>query len=225
MNNYYQQYPTHGDLAREQLRRRDLPYFADVQQEIETRLTMVAAEIRTAFALACAERLMRWHEALPQEEQQPFTLGWRPVLDIMWDSLRGQGEEVPEQVRIAFDAFQVSPYNHDNGPDDPQDADEDAAAASIYTAECFLSGGAKAAACAAKRAMDHAFAVAGEDLQLDSQEFVWSPEAEPMPLAQEAMHPAVLKELRQQLADIETLEQQGMTPELLRRLSEPSEVQ
>ena len=167
---------------------------------------------------------MHWHEALPQEEQRPFTLGWRLVLDSMWDGLRGQGEGVSEQVRVALHAFDVSPYNHDVDPNGPQDADEDAAAASIYAAECFLSGDAKAAACAANRAMDHAFAVAGEDLQLDSQEFVWSPEAEPMPLAQEAMHPAVLKELRQQFADIEALEQQGIAPELLRRLSEPPEV-
>ena len=59
-------YPTQGDLAREQLRRRGIPFFADVQIEIGNRLGKLGHGPRKAFALACAHRLLCWHEQLPR---------------------------------------------------------------------------------------------------------------------------------------------------------------
>ncbi|MBK9940703.1 MAG: hypothetical protein IPP13_03665 [Kouleothrix sp.] len=85
----------------------------------------------------------------------------------------------------------TSPYNHDDGPEGPQEADEDAAAASISAAQCYLSGEVQPADEAGSRAIEAAFRIADDDLQLDPNDFVWDPNAQPMPLAREAMHPAV----------------------------------
>ena len=84
---------------------------------------------------------MARHERLPISEQRPFTLSWRPVLDAMWVGLAGQREEASQVVTEALRAYYHSLYNHSDGPDGPNDADENAAAASIYAAECFLDGG------------------------------------------------------------------------------------
>lgn len=94
VNLYHQQYPTWGDLAREQVRRKGF-LFLD-HNELLALLTALTPNARRAFALTCAERLMRWHEALPSEQQRPFTLSWRPVLDAMWNGLRGHEEAAAE---------------------------------------------------------------------------------------------------------------------------------
>lgn len=210
--------PTWGDLAREQMRRRGVPYFADVQVEIQGRLERLPVEARKAFAVACAERLMRQHEGLPSPRR--FTLDWRPVLHIMWHGLEGLARDAADRVRETLSAFHASPFDHDLGQDGPDDANDDAAAASIYAAECFVSGDAQFAGLSAGRAVDWAFFVAGEELGLDWNDFVWDPAAEPMPLAREAMHPAVQGELRRQVADLELLERDGLTAEVLRSLKE-----
>jgi hypothetical protein len=218
LTDYNKQFPTWGDLAREQLRRRGVPYFADVQAEIQSRLERLPGEARKAFALACAERLMRQHECVPNP--RPFTLGWRPVLDVMWHGLEGLAGDAGDRVREVLHAFHASPYDHDLGQDGPDDADDDAAAASIYAAECFVSGDARFAGLSAARAIDWAFLVAGEELALDPNDFVWDPAAEPMPLTREAMHPAVQGELRRQLADLDLLQRDGPTAGVLRSLKQ-----
>lgn len=213
---YQKLFPTRGDLAREQVRRRGLLYFADVQANVQSRLARLPAKARSAFALACAERLMRQHQDFP--DPRPFTLGWRPVLDTMWLGLEGVVDDADDRVREALRAFHASPFDHDLGQDGPDDADEDAAAASIYAAECFVSGDARFASLPAARAVDSSLLTAGDDLALDSNEFVWDPAAEPMPLAQAAMHPAVQGELRRQLSDLELLEREGVTVSVLRSI-------
>jgi hypothetical protein len=218
MTGYEKQFPTRGDLAREQLRRRGIPYFSDVQGDIEHRLGQLPSEARKAFALACAERLMRWHEHLPREEQRAFTLGWRLVLDVMWTGLQGHSEEPQRRVHEALEAFHARPYDHDEGPGGPDDADEDAAAASIYAGECYVKGDAQLAAESASRAVAAAFCIAVEELQLDPNDFVWDPPAEPMPLAKENMHPAVQGELKRQLRDLELLERDGVNGNVLKKL-------
>jgi hypothetical protein len=218
MTGYEKQFPTWGDLAREQVRRRGVPYFADVQAELQSHLERLPGEARKAFALACAGRLMRQHERLPKP--RPFTLGWRPVLDVMGRGLEGLAGDAGDRVREALNAFHASPFDHDLGPDGPDDADDDAAAASIYAAECFLSGDTGFAGLSAARAVDWAFSVADEELALDPNDFVWDPAAELMPLAREAMHPAVQGELRRQLADLELLEREGVTARVLRSLKQ-----
>jgi hypothetical protein len=55
-------------------------------------------------------------------------------------------------------------------------------------------------------------------LQLDPNDFIWDAEAEPMPLAKAAMHPAVQDELRRQLADLELVQRHGVIPAVLQKL-------
>jgi hypothetical protein len=218
MTDYRKHYPTRGDLAREQVRRRGLLYFGNVQQEIRSRLTFLTPHARTAYALACAERLMRAYEQLPAFQRIDFTLSWRPLLELMWAGLAGQRPDALEQVQTALHAFSASPYNHDDGPEGLQEADEDAAAASMSAAQCYLSGEVQPADEAGSRAVEAAFRIADEDLQLDPNDFIWDPNAEPMPLAREAMHPAVQSELQLQLADLTLLERHEITSQLLDQL-------
>jgi hypothetical protein len=185
------QFPTQRDLTREQLQQRGIPYFADVAAEVEHRLEQLTPDGRKAFALACAERLMRWHEGLPRQEQRSFTLGWRPVLDTMWSGLEGTDKEAPRRVQEALDALHASPYWHTEGQDGPDDADEDAAAASIYAAECFVTSESEWAHWAADRGVQLAFRLAEEDLHQNPDKFDWNPSHELTELARDSMHPAV----------------------------------
>lgn len=208
-------YPTQGDLAREQLRQRGVPYFSDVQEDVVRRLHRLPPLARAAFAASCAERLLRAHEQLPETDQRPFTLGWRPVLDATWLALTAGAAEMVQRVEHALADFHASPYDHSGGQEGPPDANEDAAAASICAAECLVTGDARAASDAAGRAVDAAFAAADAELQLDPNDFTWDPNGDLMPLAREAMHPAVQGELSRQLNDLALLEQQGVIPATL----------
>ncbi|MGX1915610.1 hypothetical protein ACWIID_43430 [Streptomyces phaeochromogenes] len=44
---------------------------------VEERLKAVSAGERGVFAAGVAERLMSWREALPEDEQAPFTVSLR----------------------------------------------------------------------------------------------------------------------------------------------------
>ena len=212
------EYPTWGDLASEQVRRHGLPYFGDVRAQIAARLEQLLPSARQAFALSCAERLMRRHQSQPPQEQRPFTLGWRPALDAIREGLIAETGESTRLVSEALDAFHKSPYDHADGPDGPDDADEHAASASIYACECYLSGDPQLAFWASSRAIDAAFSIADDELQLDPNDFVWDPGAEPMPLARQAMHPAVQAELATQLSDLSILEGTVLDRNLIERL-------
>jgi hypothetical protein len=216
-------YPTRGDLAREQLRRRGLSYDGDILDHIEERLMRLAAEGRTAFAAACAERLLAAHAALPPTEQRPFTMEWRPVLDALWEALMGNSA-ADRRVRTALDRFHAGPYDHADGQDGPNDADEDAAAACILAAESHAAGEPEAAYGAAVRAIERAYRVAEDELRLDSNDFEWDPAADPpMPLARESMHPAVQNELRRLQADLALIERDGAVVSTIEALRRPAE--
>jgi hypothetical protein len=62
--------------------------------------------------------------------------------------------------------------------------------------------------------IDSALRIAWEELRLDPNDFVWDPSAEPMPMAKEAMHPAVQAELCKQISDLDVLDREGTTSAL-----------
>ena len=161
---------------------------------------------------------MRRHQSQPPAEQRPFTLGWRPALHAIREGLIAGTGESTRLASAALDAFHNSPYDHADGPDGPDDADEDAASASIYACECYLSGDPQLAYWASSRAIDAAFRIANDELKLDPNDFVWDPRAEPMPLAREAMHPAVQAELAKQLSDLSVLERTVLDRDVIERL-------
>lgn len=210
--------PHPNDPCREQLQRRGVPYFADVQAQVARRLSRLSNDARTAFAAACAERLMQRHEALPKGQQRPFTLGWRPVLNAIWEGLERGDEGSRRRVREALDAFRAGPYNHHDGQDGPDDADKDAAAASLYAAESFVGGEPRAAEWAAVRAIEAAFEIAGAELEDARGGVVAEAERDLLAETREAMHPAVQGELGRQVRDLDGLERDGGMGAVLRAL-------
>ena len=185
---------TWGDFARAEADRHGQLYFADVDGDVRRLLTALEPDARRAFALACAERAMARHRGLPAEEQRPFTLTWEPVLASIRAGLGGDGAAAG-RVHAALDAFHDGPYDHDDGQEGPDDADDDAAAAAIYAAECYLSGEAEPAWWAASRVVEMALADASDELAAPT----------PESLARENLDPGVQAELRRQLEDLAAL--------------------
>jgi hypothetical protein len=197
---------TWGERAREHARRHGLLYFGDVREEVARQLADASPDARRAFALACAERAMAWHRRLPPEDQRPFTVGWRPILDAIRASLLGD-RRAASTVRAALDAFHAGALDHADGPDGPDDADEDAAAAAIYAAECFMSGAVDDAAWAAGRIVDIRLNRAARDLRTG--------DPGPDGLARENGHPSVQAELKRQLDDLAALRRGDLRSVLL----------
>jgi hypothetical protein len=215
---FHDQFPTQGDLAREQCRRLGVPYFSDVQKQmIERMLNLEPASLR-AFALACAHRLLTRHERLPEAQREQFTLSWRQVVDQMWSAIEEDSEEVRHAVSSVLEPIRAFLRGDGNAPEIDGDIDEDAAAACIYAAECYLTPDVQTAYWAANRVFESAFSIAEEELQLDPNDFEWDPAAEPMPLVKESMHPLVQQELRRQLSDLQLLETNGVNPGVIRQL-------
>ena len=192
---------TWGETARDRLRELGLADLQGAKADRRRILESLGSRRRLAFAASVTERLLRNHEELPEEQQRLFSLTWRPVIDAVWLDLAG-GEDAFSVVSHALGHFYLSPYNHNDGPDGPDDADEDEAAAAIYTAECLMHGCGDTAAYAGDRGVDSAFRQAAPPLSSDEaggvDEFV----------AQVA-HPLVQQELSRQSEDLWFLMREG----------------
>jgi hypothetical protein len=152
-------------------------------------------------------------------------LSWRPILDVIWSGLAEQQPLALQRVQAALDAHRAGTIDYDDDSDEQYDVDsEDAAAASIYAAECYIAGEVQQACCAAALAVDAAFRIAEDDLGLDPNLFAWDPDAEPMPLSHEAMHQVVQTELRRQQADLILLEQHDLTANVFEQLKRSNPV-
>jgi hypothetical protein len=181
----------------------------DVQQEIHERLAPLLPKARKAFAVACAERLMGAYERAPEATGRSSIASWRAVLDAIWNSLTDESDERGLAVKRALRAVEE---------DDAEESDVDAEAASAYAAECYKHGRVEAAFHALTREIESAFEIAVEELELDPNDFVWDPSADPpMPLARESMHAAVQQTLSRQLMDLEQLERDGVTAAVVQR--------
>lgn len=106
---------------------------------VEERLKSVSSGERRVFAAGVAERLMSWHEALPADEQAPFTLSLRPLLNSVWEGALGDSTAF-STVNRGVAEYMLSEYCHNDGQDGPDDADESAAAAALYAAHAYLFG-------------------------------------------------------------------------------------
>src|SRR5579862_6838884 len=87
---FIKQFPTQGDLAREQLRRRGMPYFIDVLREIKVRLSHLEPKRKCAFAAACANRLMKRRAKELDQEYPQQSAYWKQVLEAVWESMISQ---------------------------------------------------------------------------------------------------------------------------------------
>ena len=105
------------------------------------------------YAVAPAQRLMDSHDARPASEQHPYSRTWRPVLGSIWSYAAGN-DEAWYPISHALGNFLLSPQNHIDGQDGPDDADQDEVAATIFAANAVLHGLVGFAELAAMRATD-----------------------------------------------------------------------
>ncbi|MFJ9523210.1 hypothetical protein ACIRPK_33835 [Kitasatospora sp. NPDC101801] len=125
----------------------------DLTMLMEGRLAEVTSGERKVFAADVAERLLTWHEALPEDDQVPFTLSLRPLLDSVWEGVLGDTTAF-SAVKQGVAEYMLSEYCHNDGQDGPDDADEPAAAAVLHAAHAYLFGCSDFALWAGRRAME-----------------------------------------------------------------------
>ncbi|MFI0040506.1 hypothetical protein ACH4NS_34155 [Streptomyces mutabilis] len=162
----------------------------EVSASVEKRLTAASPGERKVFAVGIAERLMSWHEALPAEEQAPFTMGLRPLLNSLWEGVLGDTTAFTA-VKRGVAEYMLSDYCHNDGQDGPDDADEHAAAATLYAAHAYLFGCNDFAVWAGQRAVD----------AIDQHLEYLAEQDEDLPEPDEAL----LAELQRQLRDLDLI--------------------
>lgn len=111
----------------------------ELSASVRQRLTEMNDGQRAMFACSVADRLLRWHEGLPIEQQAEFTVSLRPLLEAAWDIACGDQTQFAA-VKQGLGEFYLSDYCHNDGQDGPDDADESAAAAVLYAAEYAMHG-------------------------------------------------------------------------------------
>ncbi|MFG3002136.1 hypothetical protein [Streptomyces sp. NPDC048340] len=125
----------------------------EVSASVEKRLSAASSGERKVFAAGIAERLMSWHEELPTEDQAPFTMSLRPLLNSVWEGVLGDTTAFTA-VNRGVAEYMLGDYCHNDGQDGPDDADEHAAAATLYAAHAYLFGCNDFAVWASRRAVD-----------------------------------------------------------------------
>ncbi|MCS0636676.1 hypothetical protein NX801_13610 [Streptomyces sp. LP05-1] len=164
-------------------------------QELSTlvkgRLEAASSSERSVFAAGVAERLMSRREALPEDEQAPFTTGLRPLLNSVREGALGDSTAFAA-VNRGVAEYMLSDYCHNDGQDGPDDADEAAAAAVLFAAHAYLFGCADFAVWASSRAVD----------AVDQhREYLTEQEEQDPPDPDEAL----IAELRRQLHDLDLI--------------------
>src|SRR5262245_12156037 len=94
--------------------------------EVTLRLSAADPGTAVAFAAITAERMIR-----RDPQRRPFTQSLRPLLDLVWRGAAGDST-VFQPITAALAALYQSEYWHDDGPEGPDDADDDPAAAIIF---------------------------------------------------------------------------------------------
>jgi len=105
------------------------------------------------YAAGPAQRLMNWHDGLPASEQRPYSRTWSPALQAIW-AYAGGDDRAWYPISQAIGHYYLSPQNHIEGQDGPDDADQDEVAAVIFAANAVLHGLPGFAELAAGRATD-----------------------------------------------------------------------
>ncbi|WP_327380807.1 hypothetical protein [Streptomyces sp. NBC_01207] len=138
----------------------------DLTALLKERLEAASSSERGVFAVGVAERLMSWHEDLPEEEQAAFTLGLRPLLNAAWEGVLGDPAAYTA-VNRGLAEYMLSDYCNNDRLVGPEDAYEPAAAATLNAAHAYLFGCTDFAVWASRRAIDdqHLEHLAGAGLE------------------------------------------------------------
>ena len=105
------------------------------------------------YAVAPAQRLMDFHDSMQKTEQREYSGTWRPVLEAIWSYAAGN-DAAWYPISHAVGHYLLSPQNHIEGQDGPNDADQDEVAATIFAANAVIHGLVGFAELAAGRATD-----------------------------------------------------------------------
>ncbi|MCX4851303.1 hypothetical protein [Streptomyces sp. NBC_00893] len=159
---------------------------------VEERLKSVSSGERRVFAAGVAERLMSRHEALPEDDQAPFTLSLRPLLNSVWAGVLGDSTAY-SAVNRGVAEYMLSEYCHNDGQDGPDDADESAAAATLYAAHTYLFG-----------CHDFAFWTGGRAVEAVDQRLEYLAEMEEDEIPADTDE-ALASELQRQLRDLDLI--------------------
>ncbi|MCX5115282.1 hypothetical protein OOK13_43960 [Streptomyces sp. NBC_00378] len=162
---------------------------------VQERLVAASSSELKVFAAGVAERLMSWHETLPEDEQASFTLSLRPLLNSVWEGVLGDSTAFTA-VNRGVAEYMLSDYCHNDGQDGPDDADESAAAAVLHAAHAYLFGVSEFAVWTSGRAVE------AVDQRL---EYLAEQEEEDLPDPDEAL----VAELRRQLRDLDLIAQRA----------------
>ncbi|MEU9087350.1 hypothetical protein [Streptomyces sp. NPDC048357] len=130
-----------------------LDTWQELSASVEEHLAAMSSGERGVFAAGAAERLMSWHEALPEEDRAPFTMSLRPLLNSVWEGSLGDSTAFTA-VKRGVAEYMLSEYCHNDGQDGPEDADENAAATTLYAAHAYLFECHDFAVWASRRAVD-----------------------------------------------------------------------
>ncbi|WP_330296005.1 hypothetical protein [Streptomyces sp. NBC_00503] len=140
----------------------------DLVALVKEHLEAASSSERGVFATGIAERLMSWHEGLPEDERAGFTLGLRPLLNAVWEGVLGDPAAYTT-VNRGLAEYMLSDYCHNDRQVGPADAHEPAAAATLNAAYAYLFGCTDFAVWASGRATDdqHLEYLAGAELEED----------------------------------------------------------
>ncbi|GGX80601.1 hypothetical protein [Streptomyces fructofermentans] len=163
----------------------------DLSAQVDGRLEAASAGARGVFAAGIAERLMRRHETLPEDDRADFTLSLRPLLDSVWEGVLGDSTAFPA-VKRGIAEYMLSEFCHNDGQDGPDDADECAAAATLFAAHAYVFTCRDFAVWAARRGVE------AVDQHL---EYLADRGEEDLPDEEDAL----LAELRRQLRDLDLI--------------------
>ncbi|MFF3013107.1 hypothetical protein [Streptomyces sp. NPDC057939] len=130
-----------------------LDTWQELSAAVEDRLAAMSSSERAVFAAGAAERLMSRHEALPEEDRAPFTMSLRPLLNSVWEGSLGDSTAFTA-VKRGMAEYMLGEYYHNDGQDGPDDADENAAATTLYAAQAYLFECCDFSVWASRRAVD-----------------------------------------------------------------------
>jgi hypothetical protein len=189
---------TWADIIRDEAQRRGAATMGDEVRRWKRVLEGFSREQRTAFAAIAAEALMRSREAT--RPAGDYALTWRPALDTVWSGLAGDMSAF-KRIANAIADFYRGPYFHAEGPDGPAEADDNAAVAVYYAAECFLHGCVEFALWAAGRATGELYeTIQREENQAGERRIVGPADA-----VRWELDPRMQEELRLQSARLDQL--------------------
>jgi hypothetical protein len=143
--------------------------------DLLNRVRSLSKDARSAIAVASAQKLMNGYIAQSADNQNPFVTSWGSTLILIWKAIEAPSVNLAAELSKRNKEYMSGPYCHELGSKALPGIDENAAAASFYALNAFLTGNPNDAAAAVSRVIDDADVradreteMAGDDLMSES---------------------------------------------------------